>query len=260
MSEAIKIATIKDYNSKIEDKFKLIRNNISKFDSADSSERRNLTDRVKSDFKLVNMHFEAMKDEVDTIKDENTYKLYKDQITLIKSDIKKLEEEFTNKQNKAYQASNLLLDEVNIEMKQKGPMTIQQAFDRGDKAVDGADKMINNIEKKVKDANDIANEIQIEQAKQIEKLTGTKKDLKEINASLKRSDANLKTMFKMYATDKLIMFMIIVIVLMIITIIIIGAVGGDKEGKFNVPHDIFVSNKGTTPTTTTTTRMLRQYW
>lgn len=257
MSEAIKIATIKDHNKQIDDKFKTIRNNLSKFEAADSSERRNLTDRLKSDFKLVNMHFESMKDEVDTLKDENTYKSYKDQITLVKLEIKKLEEDFVNKQNKAYQTSNLLLEEVNIELKQKGPMTVQQAFDRGDKALNQADKMIDNMERKVKDANDIANEIQIEQAKQLEKLSGAKKDLKDIDSSLKRSDNNLKTMLRMYATDKLIMCMIILIVLLIITIIIIGAVGGDKEGKFNVPHDIFVSGNSSTESTTTNRRFLR---
>ena len=253
MSLAIKIATIKDCNTKIEDKLKSIRSNLVKLESSETSERRNLTDKLKSDFKLINVHFEAMKDEVDTIKDENTYKSYKDQITLIKLEIKRLEEEFAAKQTKAYQASNLLIDDVNIEMKNVGPVTVQQAFDRGDKAVDGADKIINNIEKKVKSANEIANEIQIEQAKQIEKLTGTKKDLKAINSSLKRSDNNIKTMVKMYATDKLIMCLIILIVLIIITIIIIGAVGGDKAGNFNVPHDIFVSSKNTT-----STRLLRE--
>jgi hypothetical protein len=253
MSLAIKIATIKDCNAKIEDKFKTIKANLQKVDSSDTSERRNIVDKLKSDFKLLSVHFEAMKDEVDTIKDENTYKSYKDQLTLVKLEIKKLEEEFLNKQNKAYQTSNLLLEDVNIEMKKTGQMTVQQAFDRGDKAVDGADKIINNIEKKVKSANEIANEIQIEQAKQIEKLTGTRKDLKEINSSLKRSDANIKTMLTMYATDKLIMCMIVLIVLIIITIIIIGAVGGDTKGNFNVPHDIFVSN---TNTTTATSRRL----
>jgi len=66
--------------------------------------------------------------------------------------------------------------------------------------------------------------------------------------SLDRANKTLKTMAKRYATDKLILFLIVVICLAIIAIIIVAAVGGDKDKKFNVPHDIFSSNKKTNST------------
>ena len=51
----------------------------------------------------------------------------------------------------------------------------------------------------------------------------------------------------MYATDKLIMCMIVVIVLVIIAIIIASIVGKNKDNSNqNLPHDIFSNKKNTT--------------
>ena len=56
-------------------------------------------------------------------------------------------------------------------------------------------------------------------------------------------------MFKIYASDKCVICLIVVILIIIVTIILVSAFGGDN---FNVPHDhdIFDTNKKNTNSTT----------
>jgi hypothetical protein len=100
-------------------------------------------------------------------------------------------------------------------------------------------------------------DVNVEINRQNEVLDNVNDEIKEIDFSLKRARKQMKTMLKMYATDKIIMCMIVVIILIIIIIIIVAAVGKDKDKNFNVPHDIFNSNSNSGSTESTSTTKLR---
>jgi hypothetical protein len=245
-------ATLKDCNDKIEEKFENIKKALIAYDNAtESSEKSKLNSKIESDFGLVEVQLSMMKNEIEKIKNEGEYRVQKDKTNKYKQEVKRLREQLNEKKNKNT-GNNLYLDEIKPEMnqQQKGKfMTVQEGFDRGDAAINDADDAIIKMGKKANDMKNIGTEIQKEQQRQQERLGIVKKDLGEIVDSTKRANQDIKTMFKMYATDKLIMCLIIFILLIILTIIIIAAVGGDKEKKFNVPHDIFVSSSNTTKTT-----------
>ena len=93
---------------------------------------------------------------------------------------------------------------------------------------------------------DTMKEVNRELNRQNEALDNAENNLKEIDYSLKRAGKQVKTMFKMYATDKLIMCMIVVILLVIIAIIIASFVGSKNDNiNEDQPHDIFTKKNAT---------------
>ena len=131
--------------------------------------------------------------------------------------------------------------DITIEMRNKdiNEMNVQEAFDRGDRVLKDSDQIINNVGNMVNEANENAIKIQQELHRQNEQLGNIQGELNEIDESLKRSNKTMMQILIGLATDKFILCMIVIIVLIIITIIIVGAVGGDPDKKFNVPHDLF---------------------
>ncbi len=92
---------------------------------------------------------------------------------------------------------------------------------------------------------DTMREVNRELNRQNEALDNAENNLKEIDFSLKRASKQVKTMFKMYATDKLIMCMIVIILLVIIAIIIASFVGKNDDTNEDQPHDIFTKKNVT---------------
>jgi hypothetical protein len=257
MTDAINIATLKDSKQKIEQILERIKKNLQKFGNLDPSEQDRTSNQLYTDFKYAGNELESMKVEVGNVKNESSQRAFKDQITILKQEIKKLQDDFTQKQNSKNQLGGLLLEDINLKVKRNDELNVQEAIDKGDNILREDKDAISRMNRQVRQDIDIAKAIQNDLEQQDQKLNKTEKDLKEIDYSLNRAGKQLKTMFKMYATDKLIMCMIVVIVLVIIAIIVVAAVGGDKEGKFNVPHDIFTSSTTTTTKTgTTTSRIL----
>ena len=83
-------------------------------------------------------------------------------------------------------------------------------------------------------------EVNQELNRQNEALDNAENNLKEIDFSLKRAGQQIRTMFKMYASDKLILCLIFVIILIILCIIIASIVNKNKKGKNeNLPKDSF---------------------
>jgi DNA repair exonuclease SbcCD ATPase subunit len=260
MSDAINIATLKDSKSKIESLIEKIKANLKKFDNLEPSEQTRLTNIIYSDFKYANSELDSMKNEVKLLKTEQTEKAFKDHIQTLKAEIKKLQEDFTDKQNQKKDLGGLLLDDIQIKEKRNDEMNILELKSKGDRILKEDDDAIKRIDKKVLNQLEIADAIKQDLHKQNQKLENTQKDLKEIDYSLARAKKQLVTMFKMYATDKIIMCLIVIIVLVILAIIITAAVGGDKNNSFNVPHNIFSDNQQSTTSTTaqaqTKTRVL----
>lgn len=248
MSDAVNIATLKDNKTKIEGILEKIKKNIQKFDQLEPSDQTRSANSIYSDFKYIDVILNEMKAEVRLVKNEQTEKAFKDHIATLKQEAKKLNEEFTDKQNKQRDLNAIVLDDIQMKEKKNHEMNILELERKGDNILKDDAEAIDRIDKKVLNQLDIAKEIKKDLKSQNEKLDNTQKNLKEMDYSLARANKQLVAMFKMYATDKLIMCVIVVIVLIIIAIIIVAAVGGDKQNKFNVPHDIFGSSNTTTTT------------
>jgi len=181
-------------------------------------------------------------------------KLLKIKCNYLSKILKKVNEEFTLKQNQKKNLGGLLLEnEIELKVKTNKEMNVQELMDKGDNILGQDRQGIERMNRVVKSDIELAKEMEKELAEHQIKLDNTSKDLKEMDYSLARARKQLTTMFKMYATDKIIMCLIVIIVLVIIAIIIVAAVGGDTSNSFNVPHDIFSSTKNST---TTTSRIL----
>lgn len=237
MSSSIK-DNINSVNKCLDD----MRKQLNIWNNASFAEKKNIDNKIENIKKTLDFYMRSISGEIDTLNDEQLEMRYRDEYTKLKEEVKKLKEEHLNKKNELSAADH---QDIYIELKNKNinELNVQEAFDRGDKVLKDSDQIINNVGNMVNEANENAIKIQQELHRQNEKLGNIQGELNEIDESLKRSNKTMRQILVGLATDKFILCMIVVICLIIITIIIVGAVGGDKDRKFNVPHDLFVNQK-----------------
>lgn len=249
MADLTSAAMLKDNKVQADSLITKIKNNFNKYDGLDKADQQRLVNIITNDLKNIDSLISVMKIDVKQLKDEHQEKMFSDQISILKQEYKKLNEEFLQKKNQKNALDNLILQEIQLEQKPIDQLNILEAKARGHDILDKGDIAIRNIENNADNMLNVGAQIKIDLRNQEEKLVGVQDNLKEIDYSLARARKQLATMFKMYATDKIIMCMIVIILLVIIAIIIVAAVGGDKNNSFNVPHDIWISNTTTTTTT-----------
>ncbi len=237
MDDQAHAATIKDTKEALDKKMDKIKSALKKFDGLEASDKKKLCETMAMDFKSITQNINQMNNSVKQLKEESLEKSYGDQLTVYKSDKKKLQDEFELKQASMKNMGGLINEE---DKNQKvSEMTSQQLFKKGDGLLAEDRKIIQNMEKITGDDIKLAQEINAQINAQKGKLDNTKGVLKDMDASLGRATKQLGEMMKMYATDKMIMVLIIIIVLIILGIIIASAVGGTPDGMFNAPYDIF---------------------
>ena len=233
------IATLQDYKATIERIFKRIDKQISSFNSSESSQQNIILSQLKTSLDETKNNLSLMKMEIANLS-EQKHQEWENELSKLQTKNNTLKQKVIELQNKKQNEINVN-DELDINKKiDVSKLTAQQAIDRGNKILDDDDRAIKNMKKIVGQDLTTMKDVNVELNRQQEALEIADKNLTEIDYSLKRAGQQIKTMFKMYATDKLIMCMIIVIVLVIITIIILSAVGKKKNGgKSNIPTDIF---------------------
>ena len=233
------IATLQDYKATIERIFKRIDKQISSFNSSESSQQNIILSQLKTSLDETKNNLSLMKMEIANLSEQKQQE-WENELSKLQTKNNALKQKVIELQNKKQNEININ-DELDINKKiDVSKLTSQQAIDRGNKILDDDDRAIKNMKKIVGQDLTTMKDVNVELNRQQEALEIADKNLTEIDYSLKRAGQQIKTMFKMYATDKLIMCMIIVIVLVIITIIILSAVGKKKNGgKSNIPTDIF---------------------
>ena len=233
------IATLQDYKATIERIFKRIDKQISSFNSSESSQQNIILSQLKTSLDETKNNLSLMKMEIANLSEQKQQE-WENELSKLQTKNNTLKQKVIELQNKKQNEINVN-DELDINKKiNVSKLTAQQAIDRGNKILDDDDRAIKNMKKIVGQDLTTMKDVNVELNRQQEALEIADKNLTEIDYSLKRAGQQIKTMFKMYATDKLIMCMIIVIVLVIITIIILSAVGKKKNGgKSNIPTDIF---------------------
>lgn len=244
MSSSIK-DNINMVNKSIDD----MKKQLNIFNTASFAEKKNIESKINNIEKTLDFYMKSINSEIETLNDDKQEARFRDEYAKLKEEQKKLQAEFRQKKSELNQMDH---KDITIELREKNlnELNVQEAFDRGDKVLKDSDQIINNVGNMVNEANENAIKIQQELHKQNEKLGNIQGDLNEIDESLKRSNKTMRQILVGLATDKFILCMIVVIVIIIITIIIVGAVGGDPDRKFNVPHDLFVNKKSENKTET----------
>jgi SNARE protein len=235
------IAILKDNKQQCDTLKERISKNVERYDKVDKVEQGKLNVTIINDLTNFKSLIQTMNLEIKSLNNDQLEKTYKDVITVYKQDQKSLEAAFQDKKNNAAGLDNLIITEKQKKPNEMGSVELMQA---GDKILKDDAIKVQNIGKEARKQLDIGREINKDLEEQKNKLDNIEGDLKEIDYSLKRASKQLAVMFRMYATDKIILILIVLVVLVIVGIIIASAVGATPEGKFNVPHDIFkVSNK-----------------
>ena len=241
------VATLQDYQSAIERNFKTIEKEFKEFNGADASRQNLALGSLTTNQSTVKTNIGLMRMELSNLKDDNNIKKWQEIIEKLQAkneEYKKRILELKNKKEKNNNDDSIDINNDNIDVKK---LTSKQAMNYGDKILEDDNQRIKNMKKIVGEDIGTMKEVNKELERQNEVLDNAEKDLKDIDYSLKRAGQQIKTMFKMYATDKLIMCMIVVIVLVIIAIIIASIVGKNKDNSNqNLPHDIFSNKKNTT--------------
>jgi SNARE protein len=250
--ESSTLAMLKDHKKKGEDIIQKIKDNFIRMKSIEKSEQSTYVSKIGIDLRILKNTVDAMNIDIKELKNDQDEKTFKNYIDTFKQEYKKLSEELEQKKREKTGLDALILDDIQLGNKGAHEMNQQEMMEHGTHVLKDDRKAIDNMKREVKTQLDYVAEIKKDLNRQNEQLDQIEGDIKEMDYSLKRAGKQLATMFKMYATDKLILILIVLIVLVIIGIIVASAVGGDPKGNFNVPHDIFGAKNNTATTTTTT--------
>jgi hypothetical protein len=231
------IAMLKDYQSAIESSFKKMEKTSQNFELSDQSQQNIILNTLLTDLSTCKTNIGLMKMEISNLKEEGNVNKWQETIIKLQNQYEEYSKDINEKRKtKKIPADDPLSIDTRADLSK---MSSQQVMDRGNKILESDRNAINNMKKIVNQDLDTMKDVNKELLNQSEKLENAEKDLKEIDYSLNRAGKQIKTMAKMYATDKLIMCMILCILLVIIAIVIVSFFsGGDdnansKKDSFN---------------------------
>ena len=231
------IAILQDYQSSIKTSFKKIERLFGEEEGADLSQQNLAMNNINSELKSIKYNIGLIKFEIANLKEESNMNKWNEIMSQMNSDYDSYKlrlDQLKNSQN-----NNVIDDPLNIDAKvDLSKLTSQQAMDRGDKILQADKNAINRMKKIVYQDLDTMKEVNRELLSQHEKLENAENDLQEIDYSLNRAGKQIKTMAKMYATDKLIMCMICCILLVVIAIVVVS-IFFDSDEEENAKQDTF---------------------
>ena len=233
------IAILQDYQSSIENSFKKIERLLNDAEGAELSQQNLAVNNINNEMKAIKGNIGLIKFEIANLKEESNRIKWNEITTQINSRTDSYKERLD--QLRSGGSLNDINDPLNIDAKvDLSKLTSQQAMDRGDKILEADRNAIARMKKMVYSDLDTMKEVNKELLSQHEKLENAENDLQEIDYSVNRAGKQIKTMAKMYATDKLIMCMICCILLVVVAIIIVSFVfDSDEEENPNEKQDTF---------------------
>ena len=229
------IAILEDYKFSIDNSFQKMDKSMKEFEGADQSQQNMIISVMNNDLSQVKTNIGLMKMELSNLKEENNTNKWQESITTLNTKY----DEYKSKMFQMKNAKNSINDDPNnidarVDMSN---MSSQQVMDRGDQILNADRDAINRMKKVVNQDLDTMKDVNKELLLQNEKLDNAHKDLKEIDYSLNRAGNQIKTMAKIFLTDKLIICMILFIVLAIIAVIISFFFNGNENT--NTKYDSF---------------------
>jgi len=230
------IAILQDYQSSIDTSYKKMEKSIKEFDGADQSQQNLAINSLTNELSSAKTNIGLMKMELSNLKEEGNVNKWQEIISELNSKYDAYKAQLTQMKNKK---NNVADDPNNIDVRvDMSKMSSQEVMNRGDNILAADREAINRMKKVVNQDLETMKDVNKELLSQNEKLDNAHKDLKEIDYSLNRAGQQIKTMAKMYATDKLIMCMIFFILIAVIAIIIISFFF-DGDDDANATHDSF---------------------
>ena len=232
------IAVLQDYQTSIDSSFKKIERLFTDVEGADLSQQNLASNNINNELNNIKNNMGLIKFEIANLKEESNTNKWNEIVAQLNSKYDSYKERL--KQLKNNQTNYANDDPLNIEAKiDLSKLTSQQAMDRGDKILQADRDAIARMKKTVYTDYDTMKDINKELLSQHEKLENAENDLKEIDYSVNRAGKQIKTMAKMYATDKFILCMIACILLVVIVIVIVALVMGSDEEDANAKQDTF---------------------
>ena len=230
------IAILEDYKSAIDTSFMKMEKSAKNFDESDQSQQNIILNSLNTDLNSCKTNIGLMKMEVSNLKEEGNINKWQQIISQLQVNHDNYSKQILQMKNKR---NKVVDDPLSIDARANlSKMTSQQVMDRGDNLLRADREAIDRMKKVVNQDLDTMKEVNKELLNQGEKIDNAEKELKEIDYSLNRAGKQIKTMAKMYATDKLIMCMILCILLVIIAIIIVSFFF-DGDDDSNSQHDSF---------------------
>ena len=230
------IAMLEDYKFAIDTSYKKMERLTNEFNGADQSQQNIILNNLNIEMSSTKTNIGLMKMEVSNLKEEGNINKWQNIISELQSDHDLFATKILQMKNKK---NNIVDDPLSIDVRADlSKMSSQQVMDRGDKILEADRNAISRMKNIVNQDLDTIKEVNKELLSQNEKLENADKDLKEIDYSLSRAGQQIKTMAKMYATDKLIMCMILCILLVIIAIVIVSFFF-DGDDDANSKNDSF---------------------
>ena len=230
------IAILEDYKYAIDNSFKKMEKLTKEFEGADQSQQNLILNNLNIELNSTKTNIGLMKMEVSNLKEEGNINNWQEIISELQANHENYSTIVIQMKNKK---NNIADDPLSIDVRaDMSKMSSQQVMKRGDDILNADSQAIDRMKKVVYQDLDTMKEVNKELLSQNEKLDNAEKDLKEIDYSLNRAGKQIKTMAKMYATDKLVMCMIFCILLVIIGIIVVSFFAGGDDKK-NTQHDSF---------------------
>lgn len=230
------IAILQDYESSIESSFKKMEKSAKSFEGSDQSQQNLIITTLNNELGTAKTNIGLMKMELSNLKEEGNISKWQEIINELQKTHDSFKAQMIQMRNKKNSMND---DPSNLDVRvDMSKMSSQQVMNRGDDLLNADREAISRIKNVVNQDLDTMKEVNKELLSQNEKLENADKDLKEIDYSLNRAGKQIKTMAKMYATDKLIMCMIVCILLVIIAIVVVSFIFGGSENE-NTQHDSF---------------------
>ena len=227
---------LEDYKFAIDTSYKKMERLTNEFNGADQSQQNIILNNLNIEMSSTKTNIGLMKMEVSNLKEEGNINKWQSIISELQSNHDLFATKILQMKNKK---NNIVDDPLSIDVRADlSKMSSQQVMDRGDKILEDDRNAINRMKNIVNQDLDTMKEVNKELLSQNEKLENADKDLKEIDYSLNRAGQQIKTMAKMYATDKLIICMILCILLVIIAIVIVSFFF-DGDDDANSKNDSF---------------------
>ena len=225
-----------NYQSSIDSSFKKMDKSSSQFSVADQSQQNLIISSLNTEIASVKTNIGLMKMELSNLKEEGNMSKWQQIISELQNEHEKYKEKINRLRNSKNKSGD---DPLSIDVKvDMTKMSSQQVMNRGDDILSADRDAINRMKKVVNQDYDTMKNVNQELVSQNERLDNAGRDLKEIDYSLNRAGKQIKTMAKMYATDKLIMCMILCILIVIIAIVVISFCFDGDESE-NAQHDSF---------------------
>ena len=251
------IATLEDIQKAIEESLEEIENKINSYRNENKKGKNLIKKEVQKELENIKKKGQNMLNEINDLRDEENKEKWEKIFSNLKKRIKEYKEKINNIDT--LQISNEEKKDEYLDPDAKvsvNELNVEQAMKRGDNILEDDGKRITNMNKIVNKDVDTMKGVNIALNDQKIKLEGVDNDLKEIDFSIDRARKKITDMFKIYASDKCVICLIVVILIIIVTIILVSAFGGDNKNNFNVPHDIFDTNKKNTNSTTNSEQSL----